>query len=127
MTAFKAMTWNVENLFRPEPETEVAVRERYWSKLGLLADVIGRLDPTVVALQEDGGEGPLEDLQGARGGSYPHRAVSAFPDGRGIRVACLSRHTVEESEDIVDCPPGPALDSHDLTASGEATPIDRMS
>jgi endonuclease/exonuclease/phosphatase family metal-dependent hydrolase len=127
MTAFKAMTWNVENLFRPEPETEVAVRERYWSKLGLLADVIGRLDPTVVALQEVGGEGPLEDLQGALGGSYPHRAVSAFPDGRGIRVAFLSKHTVEESEDIVDFPPGPALDIHDLTASGEATPIDRMS
>ena len=87
MTDFKAMTWNVENLFRPEPEAE---RKRYWSKIGLLADVIGRLDPAVVALQEVGGEGPLEDLQGALGGSYPHRAVSDFPDGRGIRVAFLS-------------------------------------
>jgi hypothetical protein len=126
MTTFKAMTWNVENLFRPEPETEEAERERYRSKLGLLADVIGRLDPDVVALQEVGGEGPLEDLQGALGGSYPHRAVSAFPGGRGIRVVFLSKHAVEESEDIVDFPPGPALDVHDLTASGEATPIDRM-
>nr|MDQ5828151.1 hypothetical protein [Chloroflexota bacterium] len=41
-------------------------------------------------------------------------------------VVFLSKHAVEESEDIVDFPPGPALDVHDLTASGEATPIDRM-
>jgi hypothetical protein len=54
------------------------------------------------------------------------RTQCAFPDGRGIRVALLSKHAVEESEDIVDFPPGPALDIHDLTASGEATPIDRM-
>ena len=56
MTTFKAMTWNVENLFRLEPETEEAERERYRSKLGLHADVSGRLDPYVVALQEVGGE-----------------------------------------------------------------------
>ncbi len=126
MTPFKTMTWNIENLFRPEPGTEEVERERYRRKLGLLADVIGRLDSDVVALQEVGGEGPLEDLQGALGGSYPHRAVSAFPDGRGIRVAFLSKHAVEEREDIVNFPPGPALAIHGLTASGKATPIKRM-
>src|SRR5215207_2732507 len=56
MTTFKAMTWNVENLFRPKPEADEAVKQRYQRKLELLAEVIGRLDPDVVALQEIGGE-----------------------------------------------------------------------
>lgn len=126
MATFSAMTWNVENLFRPDTEAEGTERERYQSKLGLLAEVIGRLAPDAVALQEVGGEGPVEDLQGALKGGYPHRAVSAFPDGRGIRVAFLSRHPVEEREDIVEFPEGPALDVHDLTADGGTKPIDRM-
>jgi endonuclease/exonuclease/phosphatase family metal-dependent hydrolase len=126
MTTFKAMTWNVENLFRPQPGTEEAHLQRYRRKLGLLADVIGRLNPDVVALQEVGGEGPLQDLQGALGGAYPHRAVSAFPDGRGIRVAFLSKLAVEEQEDMVEFPEGPALDVHDLASTGEPRPIDRM-
>lgn len=126
MTAFGAMTWNVENLFRPDAGAEEAERQRYRRKLGLLADVIGRLGPDVVALQEVGGDGPLADLQEALEGAYPHRAASGFPDGRGIRVAFLSKHPVAEREDIVDFSPGPALDVHDLTADGGTEPIDRM-
>jgi endonuclease/exonuclease/phosphatase family metal-dependent hydrolase len=126
MTSFGAMTWNVENLFRPEPQAEEAERERYHQKLGLLADVIERLDPDVVALQEVGGEDELADLQGALDGGYPHRAASDFPDGRGIRVAFLSKHAVEQQEDIVAFPEGPALDVHDLTADGGSEPIERM-
>jgi hypothetical protein len=93
MTTFKAMTWNVENLFRPEPGTEEAERERYRSKLGLLADVIGRLDTDVVALQEVGGEGPLEDLQGALGGSYPTAGSPPSPTGAafGLRSSLSTR------------------------------------
>ena len=56
MTAFKAMTWNVENLFSPKPDAEEEAKQRYRSKLELLADVIDRLDPDVLALQEVGGE-----------------------------------------------------------------------
>jgi endonuclease/exonuclease/phosphatase family metal-dependent hydrolase len=126
MSAFGATTWNLENLFRPAPGAQEADQERYWEKLGLLADVIGRLSPDVVALQEVGGEEPLADLQGALGGTYPHRAVSGFPDGRGIRVAFLSKHPVEEREDIVEFPEGPALKVQDLTADGGTVPIDRM-
>ena len=126
MTAFSAMTWNVENLFRPEAGATEDERRSYEGKLGLLAGVIGRLDPDAVALQEVGGDGPLEDLQGAPSGAYPHRAVSAFPDGGGIRVAFLSGHPIEESEDVVEFPEGPALDVHDLTADGGTRPIDRM-
>jgi endonuclease/exonuclease/phosphatase family metal-dependent hydrolase len=129
MTTFKAMTWNVENLFRPEPHAEEEVKQRYQSKLELLAAVIERLDPDVVALQEIGGENgeePLDDLQAALGGSHPHRALSAFRDGRDIQVAFLSKHTVDDREDIVDFPEGPALDIHDLDEAGNPKPIDRM-
>ena len=129
MTTFKAMTWNVENLFRPKPDAEEEAKQRYRSKLELLADVIGRLDPDVVALQEVGGEDgekPLEDLQEALGGSHPHRALSAFRDGRDIQVAFLSKHSVEEREDVVDFPEGPALDIHDLDEAGNPKPIERM-
>ena len=126
MTVFRATTWNVENLFRPDPQAGEAEQERFRRKLDLLAAIFNRLDPDVVALQEVGGEEPLGDLQGVLGGTYPHRAVSAFPDGRGIRVAFLSKHAVVEREDTVEFPPGPALDIHDLAEGDGTKPIDRM-
>src|SRR5215208_5268486 len=129
MTNFKAMTWNVENLFRPEPDAGEELKQRYQRKLELLADVIQRLDPDVVALQEIGGEHgeePLDDLQEALGGTHPHRVLSAFRDGRNIQVAFLSKHTVDEREDVVDFPEGPALDIHDLDEAGNPKPIERM-
>jgi endonuclease/exonuclease/phosphatase family metal-dependent hydrolase len=129
VTTFKAMTWNVENLFRPKPEADEEVKQRYQSKLELLAHVIGRLDPDVVALQEVGGEDgeePLDDLQQALGGSHPHRALSAFRDGRDIQVAFLSKYAVDDQEDLVNFPEGPALDIHDLDEAGDPRPIERM-
>ncbi len=126
MTTFRAMTWNVENLFRPPAGANQTDQQEYQRKLALLAGVIDRLDPDVVALQEVGGEEPLHDLQQALGGTYPQRTVSAFPDHRGIRVAFLSKHAVEEQADIVDFPPGPALDVHDLSATGGSIPVTRM-
>jgi endonuclease/exonuclease/phosphatase family metal-dependent hydrolase len=126
MTIFKVMTWNVENLFRPQPGANLAERERFERKLGVLAGVINGLDADVVALQEVGGEEPLLDLQQALGGMYPHRAISAFPDQRGIRVAFLSKHAVVEQMDIADFPPGPALQINGLTPTGGSTPITRM-
>lgn len=126
MTTFRAMTWNVENLFRPGAGASQADQQRFQRKLTLLSDVINQLDPDVVALQEIGGEEPLYDLQGALGGNYSHRAVSAFPDGRGIRVAFLSKHVVDEQADIVDFPPGPALHIHGLTGTGDLISITRM-
>src|SRR5919107_1493524 len=126
MTAIGIMTWNVENLFRPQQGVTDEERERYRKKLGALAGVIGELDPDEVALQEVGGEEELADLQDALGGAYLHQAASGFPDGRGIRVAFLSKHPIEEQEDIVEFPEGPALDVHDLTADGGTEPVDRM-
>jgi endonuclease/exonuclease/phosphatase family metal-dependent hydrolase len=126
MTRFNAMTWNVENLFRPGSGAASQEQKRFQRKLSLIADVIERLDADVIALQEMGGEEPLYDLQQALAGRYPHRAISAFPDSRGIRVAFLSKHVVEEQEDIVDFAPGPALDIHELTPTGGSAPVIRM-
>jgi endonuclease/exonuclease/phosphatase family metal-dependent hydrolase len=127
MTSFKAMTWNVENLFIPALEAPQPERQRFELKLALLAAVINNLKPDVVALQEIGGEEPLQALQQAIGASYPHRAVSAFPDRRGIRVAFLSKHSITQQLDIVDFPAGPALDIHDLSATGDTRPVTRLS
>jgi hypothetical protein len=126
MATFTAMTWNVENLFRPQRGSAGDERERHREKLGLLAGVVGRIDPDAVALQEVGGEEELADLQEALGGAHPHRTASAFLDGRGIRVAFPSKHPVQERVDIVEFPDGPALDVRDLSADGGAEPIDRM-
>lgn len=126
MVDFVAMTWNVENLFAPADGAPEEEREGYGRKLALLASVIGDAGPDVVALQEVGGEDALIDLGEALGGDYPHRAVSALPDGRGIRVAFLSRHAFEETEDFADFPPGPALDVSNLTADGGSEPVRRM-
>ena len=70
MTTFKAMTWNVENLFRPPLGADEADIEVYERKLELLAQVIGELSPDVVALQEVGGEEPIQDLQEALDDTY---------------------------------------------------------
>jgi endonuclease/exonuclease/phosphatase family metal-dependent hydrolase len=126
MPTFTATTWNLENLYRAGPGADAADRDRYERKLALLAAVIRRLDPDVIALQEVGGEEPLHDLQQALGGSHAHRAVSAFSDSRGIRCAFLSRLPAQARSDIADFPPGPALDIHGLDGSGCTPPITRM-
>lgn len=122
MTTFKAMTWNVENLFSPQAGEED--QGRFQQKIQSLARVIGNLAPDVVGLQEVGGEEPLQALQDALQDTYPYRAVSSFPDGRGIRVAFISKHAVREQADIVDFPPG--LQVHDLTGTGDIKPVNRM-
>jgi endonuclease/exonuclease/phosphatase family metal-dependent hydrolase len=87
---------------------------------------VAGIDPDVLALQEVGGEEPVLDLQQALAGRYPHQRVSSLPDGRGIRVAFLSRLAIVEHEDLADFPEGPALDIHDLDADGHPVPITRM-
>jgi endonuclease/exonuclease/phosphatase family metal-dependent hydrolase len=120
------MTWNVENLFRPKPTAPAEELQRYNDKLALLASVIKGQDLDVMALQEIGGDDPLEELQQSLGGAFPHRESSVLPDRRGIRVAFLSKHSVYDREDIAKFPPGPALDIHDINAAGGSVPVTRM-
>jgi endonuclease/exonuclease/phosphatase family metal-dependent hydrolase len=126
MTTFTAMTWNVENLFRVDASAAQAEQHAYQQKLALLARVINRHAPDVVGLQEVGGEEPLDDLQQTLGQAYPHRAISAFPDHRGIRVALLSKHAIDEQADIVNFPPGPMLQIPNLAENGEIILLTRM-
>lgn len=127
MTTFTAMTWNVENLFAPKIDAPLEDHVTYAFKLNLLANVITEADPDVIGLQEVGGEEPLHDLQLALNDAYPNRIVSAFPDGRGIRVAFLTRLEVTRVEDIVDFLPGPATEVFSLSSDNQSIPINRMS
>jgi endonuclease/exonuclease/phosphatase family metal-dependent hydrolase len=107
MTSFKVMTWNVENLFRPEELSESVTadaKSKYKDKLETLADTILRLEPDVLALQEVGSPEALEDLNALLKKRYPHRQLSTFPDSRGIRVAFLSGLAFEETQDITAFP-----------------------
>jgi endonuclease/exonuclease/phosphatase family metal-dependent hydrolase len=88
--------------------------------------VVRRLALDVVAVQEVGGQEELDDLAAAAGPDYAHRAVSAFPDGRGIRVGFLSRLPIEEQEDVVDFPPLPAFALSAADAAGQAVPVTRL-
>ena len=104
MTTFKAMTWNVENLYRVGNRAGPKTKKEYAAKLDSLAHVILELDADVVAVQEVGQEASFDDLLALLKGRYPHTRLSLRPDPRGIRVGFLSKLVIEASEDIVDFP-----------------------
>jgi hypothetical protein len=55
-------TWNLENLFRPGTDFGPTDQAAYEAKLTALADVIGRLEPDVLAVQEVGHPEALDEL-----------------------------------------------------------------
>lgn len=104
MSTFKVMTWNVENLFRPDAGAGSQIDAAYTEKLNRLAEVINALDPDVLALQEVGGKEPLTDLANALQGRYGHSKLSTHPDRRGIRVGFLSKLAIEDSDEVFTFP-----------------------
>ncbi|TWJ21167.1 endonuclease/exonuclease/phosphatase family protein [Micromonospora endolithica] len=84
------MTWNVENLFRPDG-TDTSAAETYAAKLTYLAGLISGTGADVVALQEIGSPQAAQDLQATLGGAW-QAVVSSHLDDRGIRVAVFARH-----------------------------------
>jgi endonuclease/exonuclease/phosphatase family metal-dependent hydrolase len=67
--------------------------------------------PDVLALQEIGSSQsseahPLDDLQARLNGLYPFKALSSYPDARGIRVGFLSRISISARHDFVSFAPG---------------------
>lgn len=78
MADFSLMTWNVENLFLPEPG---AAPE--------LASTIDSAGPAILALQEVGGIEALQALQQRLARPMPYASL-AQPDDRGISCAVLS-------------------------------------
>jgi endonuclease/exonuclease/phosphatase family metal-dependent hydrolase len=83
-------TWNLENLFRPGEDGGPADQAAYEAKLAGLAEVINRLAPDVLAVQEVGSPDALEDLTQLLDADW-HTELSTFPDRRQIRVGFLSR------------------------------------
>lgn len=127
MTTFKVMTLNLENLFRSAAangSNDLAVYEK---KLDSLAQVIGDLDPDVLAVQEVGGSEPFADLGAALQGQYPYQQLSTHPDRRGIRVGFLSKLEIATSDEIVQFPEEgiPAVPS--LDAEGNFDQSTRLS
>jgi endonuclease/exonuclease/phosphatase family metal-dependent hydrolase len=113
-TSFTAMTWNVENLFPPGhfvSARKAVTEEEYNSKLEYLAETILTIRPDVLALQEIGGsessdQRPLDDLQSNLNNQYPHKALSSYPDRRGIRVGFLSRVPIIDRDEFMNFAPG---------------------
>lgn len=83
-------TWNLENLYRPGGPFGPKDKAAYETKLAALAAVITELDPVLLGVQEVGEPEALQELAGMLSGEW-HIALSAHPDGRGIRVGFLSR------------------------------------
>lgn len=106
-TAFKVMTWNLENLFLPGEGGGTGEADAFDQKLANLARTILDLAPDVLAVQEVGSDAAFGALRAALGGRYPHARLSSLPDGRGIRVGFLSGLEIEAHEDFADFPAGP--------------------
>jgi endonuclease/exonuclease/phosphatase family metal-dependent hydrolase len=101
--AFTVMTWNVENLFRPGHDSGPTTDDAYRDKLQRLAATINLQAPDALSLQEIGDPGALADLVALLAGDWPGKAVGR-PDGRGIRVAWLTRRPLSDPIDIIDFP-----------------------
>ncbi|MFI5791785.1 endonuclease/exonuclease/phosphatase family protein [Streptomyces sp. NPDC051677] len=87
-------TWNLENLYRPGSGFGPKDKAAYEAKLAALAAVLTVLDPGLLGVQEVGEPEALTDLLETVGGAW-HAALSAHPDGRGIRVGVISRTPLE--------------------------------
>ena len=120
------MTWNVENLFLPSEERGAEDEAIFVQKLEGLAEVILRLEPDVIALQEIGSEGAFVALQNALGSAYPYGQLSSLPGRRGIRVGYLSRLEIEDYEDFADFPEGVLSSVPSLDGAGNPAPVARM-
>ncbi|GAV41139.1 endonuclease/exonuclease/phosphatase family protein [Streptomyces acidiscabies] len=92
-------TWNLENLYRPGGPFGPKDKASYDTKLASLAERVEALAPDVLGVQEVGDPDALDDLLGVIGGTW-HTALSAHPDGRGIRVGVISRAPLEVVADV---------------------------
>jgi len=120
---FRAMTWNVQNLFLAGAEDGPETQAEFDAKIASLKTVIDAQAPDVLALQEVGPLEALAALQGALTHALPHTAISDRPDGRGIRVAVLSRLEITSTVQLLDLPPGlipPQVEDIDLGHPGAA-------
>jgi len=126
MTPFSVATWNIENLFRPGGSSGPKTQEIYEKKLGLLAGTISHIDADVIAVQEVGSVEAFADLQTQLPAAYAHSALSARPDGRGIRVGYFSKLALEAETEITTFPERGLRSVPGAGAGGAVTSVTRM-
>lgn len=104
-------TYNLQNLFDTVDDPNVDegeftpggrwTVERLRQRVDELARVLRELDADVITVTEVESEAVLEALAAAstrlNGPTYPHWAISATRDGRGIRLGVLSRYPIVRS------------------------------
>ena len=93
-------TWNLENLFRPGGDFGPTDQGAYEAKLAALAEVIERLAPDVLAVQEVGQAEALGDLAERLDGDWQVETSTVFETPHTIRVGFLSRLTMTDVEQI---------------------------
>jgi endonuclease/exonuclease/phosphatase family metal-dependent hydrolase len=93
-------TWNLENLFRPGTEFGPTDQAAYEAKLAALAEVINRIAPDVLAVQEVGDPEALVDLVARLDGSWQVETSTVFEADHPIRVGVLSQLPLGDVEQI---------------------------
>jgi len=99
------MTWNLQNLFAVGAEDGPTSTTEYERKLDSLRALIDSVAPDVLAVQEVGSPLALADLQDRLAVPLPH-AVTASPDGRGIRVGLLAKDPIADAVEVAAFPAG---------------------
>ena len=97
---FTVMTWNVENLFAPQP----ADRTAYEAKVRELADVVRTAAPDLLAVQEVGDVQSFEALRTALGDPWTGALATHVEASHPIRVGWLSTGDLTAVEEVVDLP-----------------------
>src|SRR4051794_24832750 len=98
-------TWNLENLFRPNPDFGPRTDGAYETKLAGLAAVISRIAPDVLAVQEVGDPAALDDLVARLDGSWHVATATVFEPDHPIRVGFVSRLALSDVEQVAAFPP----------------------
>jgi endonuclease/exonuclease/phosphatase family metal-dependent hydrolase len=93
-------TWNLENLFGPGSEFGPTDERAYDAKLDALVEVIARLAPDVLAVQEVGDLEALADLVARLDGDWHVEASSVFEEPHTIRVGFVSRLALSDVEQV---------------------------
>jgi hypothetical protein len=115
-------TWNLENLFRPNPDFGPKTQASYRAKLEALAAVIDRLAPDVLAVQELGDAEALDDLAELLAGDWHAASSTVFEHPHTIRVGFLAGRAFSHVEQIERFPERLAP----LQVDDDGTTIDAM-
>jgi hypothetical protein len=98
-------TWNLENLFRPGADAGPSDEQSYDAKLTELARVIREIVPDILAVQEVGDPGALEDLGGVWTATGSPRAPNCPTVAASESVSC-SRVALGDVEQVGEFPDG---------------------